>query len=125
MTKLDIEFKQSSTGSYSPWHLEIIDKYDVSLICTADIGYFVKVGNDIYKIYYSNDYYDLYDYVCNLEKKNKNGELSDNDVLSLVNIALDNPKKISKCESLEELEDYLIRYKNKKHERRKRYSIPI
>ena len=106
---IDIEFKRSSTGSYSPWHLDFAHKYDVGLMCTADIGYFVKVGDDIYNIFYSNDYYDLYEYVCDLEKKNDNGELSDNEVLSLLAIALDNPQKIRKCIPLDEFESKIRR----------------
>lgn len=125
MDKLEIEFKLSSTGSYSPWHLELIDKYEVPMICTADIGHFVKVGNDIYNFDYPNDYYDLYEYVCDLEKKNDNGELSDEEVLTLLDIALNKPKRIRRCESLEEFEDYLIKYKNRENERKAAHTTSV
>ena len=34
--KLDIEFKFSSTGMYSPWHLDIAHKHNVPLMVTND-----------------------------------------------------------------------------------------
>lgn len=114
MDSLEIEFEQSSTGSYSPWHLKLVDEYDIPLICTADIGHFVKVGEDIYKIYNLNDYYDLYEYFCDLEKKNDKGEISDEDVLSLIDVALSDSKKVRKCISLEEFKNHLITLKNKR-----------
>lgn len=110
---IDIEFKRSSTGSYSPWHLDIANSLGVNLWCTSDIGYFVKVGDDIYNIFYSNDYYDLYKYVCDLEKKNDNGELSDEEALSLLAIALNNPTKIKKCMPLDEFRNKMLNNKTK------------
>lgn len=54
MDKLDIEFKFSSTGMYSPWHLDIAHKHNVPLMVTSDIGHFLKIGNDIYNCRYLN-----------------------------------------------------------------------
>lgn len=125
MDKLEIEFKESSTGTYSPWHLDLTHKYNVSLLCTADIGYFVKVGEDIYKIYYQNDYYNLYNYVCDLEEKNNKGELSNKEVLSLLDIALTDTQKISKCEPLDLFKEYLIRLKNREDERKAAHTTSI
>ncbi len=125
MNKLEIEFERSSTGSYSPWHLKLIDEYDIPLICTADIGHFVKVGEDIYKIYNLNDYYDLYEYVCDLEKKNDNGEISDKDALSLINIALSDSKRVRKCISLEEFKDNLITLKKRQDERKATHTTSV
>ena len=36
MDKLDIEFKFSTTGMYSPWHLDIAHKHNVPLMVTND-----------------------------------------------------------------------------------------
>lgn len=113
MNKVEIEFKRSSTGSYSPWHLEIADNLEINLWCASDIGHFVKVGDDIYKIFYPNDYYDLYDYFCDLEKKNDNGVLTDDEVLSLLEIALADSKKVEKCEPLGEFRKKMLNIKTR------------
>ena len=36
MDKLDIEFKFSSTGMYSPWHLDIAHKHNVANLQTKN-----------------------------------------------------------------------------------------
>lgn len=105
---MEIEFKRCETSSYSPWHLEIAENLEIPLWCNSEIGYFVKIGDDIYNIFYTNDYYDLYKYFCDLEKKNDSGELSDDDVLALLSSALDNPHKIRKCNSLDEFRNKLL-----------------
>lgn len=77
MKDIEIEFKASPTGSYSPWHLEIIEENKLNLICTDDIAYFVKIDNEIFKI---QDYIvmrKLQDVVSAIAEKNKAGELSD------------------------------------------------
>ena len=48
MDKIDIEFKLSSTGMYSPWHLDVANRLNVPLMVTSDIGTFIKIGEDIY-----------------------------------------------------------------------------
>ena len=68
MDKIDVEFKNSGTGMYSPWHLDIAHKHNVKLIVTCDIGHFVKIGDDIYKIIRPYDAYRLYDYFKTLEE---------------------------------------------------------
>lgn len=105
---MEIEFKRCETSSYSPWHLEIAKNLEVPLWCNSEIGYFVKVGDDIYNIFYMGDYYDMYKYFCDLEKKNDSGELTDDDVLALLSSALDNPHKICKCNSLDEFRKQMI-----------------
>lgn len=45
MDKLDIEFKFSSTGMYSPWHLDIAHKHNVPLMVTSDIGELENINN--------------------------------------------------------------------------------
>jgi hypothetical protein len=108
MDKLEIEFKESSTGSYSPWHLDIIDKYNIPVLCTADICGFVKIGEEIYRIYDLSQYYRLYDYVCNLEKQNDNGEITDDEVLKEIDDIVNNRKEnfnLKKCTPLKEFEE--------------------
>ena len=109
MDNLDIEFKESSTGSYSPWHLDVAEKYNVPLWGTSDIGYFVKVGEDIYKIPYSHNYYKMYEYVCGIEESNDNGEISDEETLNEINEIMNGNRgfKVEKCDSLADFEEWL------------------
>lgn len=107
MDKLEIEFKQSSTGSYSPWHLDIIEKYNIPVWCTSDICGFVKIGEDIYRIYDLRQYYDLYNYVCDLEKFNDKGVVTDEEVLKEIDNIVNNRNELfnlEKCTSLKEFE---------------------
>ena len=101
---LDIEFKLCQTSSLSPWHLDIADKYNYPLMITSDIGYFVKIGNDIYRMY-GYEYYELYQYVIKLEEKNTNGELSDEETLKeLEDIMKGDKYRLEKCIPLEKFE---------------------
>ena len=46
-----IEIRESSTGSFSPWHRESYEKNGVTnLLCTADMATFIKIDSDIYRI---------------------------------------------------------------------------
>lgn len=45
-----VELTSNSTGSFDPWFGEIITKYEIWVMCTADIGYFLKIDDDIFKI---------------------------------------------------------------------------
>ena len=47
-----IEVRQSSTGSFSPWHYEAYEKEGIlgGMFCTADMAIFVKIDEDIYRI---------------------------------------------------------------------------
>ena len=115
LTKHYIEFKESSTGSYSPWHLDIADEYDEPLWGTSDIGNFVKIGDDIYKIYYPTDYYKLYEHFCMLEDMNDKGQITDEQVLNEINIILNNlidTSRIKKCMSLDEFRKLMEKTKN-------------
>ena len=114
MNKLDIEFRLSSTGMYSPWHLDIAHKHNVPLMVTSDIGKFVKIGNDIYNCRYC--YVKLYEYVVMLEDMNDKGELSDEETLKEIDDIVNNRNKdfqIEKCESLEEFEKIMIEMEKK------------
>ena len=120
MEKLGIEFKLSSTGSYSPWHLDIAHKYNVPLMVTSDIGRFVKIGEDIYDCYYC--YVKLYEYLVMLEEMNDKGEISDEEVLKEIDDIINNRNKdfhIEKCQSLEDFEKTIIEMKRKQDERKK------
>ena len=126
MKKIDIEFKLSSTGSYSPWHLDIAHKYDVPLMVTSDIGKFVKIGEDIYNCHYC--YVRLYEYVLMLEEMNDKGEISDEEVLKEIDNIINNRNKdfvIEKCEPLEEFEEMIIALKKKNDERKKLHTTSV
>jgi hypothetical protein len=113
MKKIDIDFRMSGTGSYSPWHMEIIHKYKVRLMCTADIGSFVKIGEDIYRI---RNPYKLYQYVTMLEEMNDKGEISDEEVLKEIDDIVNNRNKdfrLEKCQPLDEFEQEILKYKDK------------
>lgn len=115
---IDIEFKRSSTGSYSPWHLDIADKYNVPLMCTADLQWFVKIGDDIYAIYKPYDHINLYEYFVALEEKNDKGELSDEETLKELDDIVNNRNEnfnLRKCIPLAEFEEK-IKERSKKNE---------
>lgn len=117
MKKLDIEFKLSSTGMYSPWHLDIAHKYDVPLMVTSDIGKFVKIGEDIYDCRYC--YMKLHEYVLMLEEMNDKGEISDEEVLKEIDDIINNKNKdfqIDKTQSLEDFEKIIVDLKRKQDE---------
>ena len=116
MEKVDIEFKHSGTGSYSPWHLDIAHKYNVGLIGTCDIGSFVKIGEDVYKICHPRDTHKLYQYVVMMEEMNDKGEASDEEVLKEIDDIVNNRNKdfyLEKCQPLDEFEKEIIKLKNK------------
>lgn len=98
MDKLDIEFKFSSTGMYSPWHLDIAHKHNVPLMVTSDIGHFVKIGNDIYNCRHC--YIKLYEYFIMLEDMNDKGELSDKETLKEVDDIINNRNKDFQIENV-------------------------
>ena len=126
MNKSDIEFRLSSTGMYSPWHLDIAHKHNVPLMVTSDIGKFVKIGNDIYNCRYC--YVKLYEYVVMLEDMNDKGELSDEDTLKEIDDIINNRNKdfqIEKCEPLEEFEKIMIEMEKKQNERKKSHTTSI
>lgn len=114
MKKLDIEFKNSSTGSYSPWHLDIAKKLNVPLMITSDIGQFIRIGNDVYKI--RNKTYELYKYLTMLEDMNSCGDMTDEDVLKEIDNIVNNKNKdftLKKCIPLEEFKNKLVGMKRK------------
>ena len=115
MKKLYIDFQQSGTGSYSPWHLEIAHEYNVNLMCTCDIGSFVRIGDDVYKTR-TNDWYKLYQYLTVLEEMNDKGEASDEEVLKEIDDIINNKNKdffLTKCKPLEEFKKEIIEISNK------------
>lgn len=120
MKKLDIKFRFSGTGMYSPWHLDIAHKYDVPLMVTSDIGKFVKIGGDIYDCRYC--YMKLREYVDMLEDMNNKGEVSDEEVLKEIDDIINNKNKdfqIEKTQSLDDFEKRIIDLKRKQDERKK------
>ena len=111
---IEIEFKTSGTGSYSPWHLAIADKYNAKLVGTCDIGSFVKIGEDVYKLQ-SNHYYKLYQYFTTLEDMNNKGEVTDEEVLKEIDDIVNNRNKdffLTKCKPLKEFEEIIKNRKN-------------
>jgi hypothetical protein len=119
MKKINIEFKQSGTGSYSPWHLDIAHEYNVNLICTCDTGAFVKIGDDVYKTR-TNEWHKLYQYVTMLDEMNDKGEASDEEVLKEIDDIVNNRNKdfyLEKCRPLEEFKQKIIEISNKRKKR--------
>ena len=107
MTNLDVEFKYSSTGMYSPWHLDIAHKHNVNLMVTCDIGHFIKIGDDIYKIKIPYDGYRLHQYFKTLEEWNEKGDITDEEVLKEIDDIVNNRNKdifLEKQMPLEEFE---------------------
>ena len=118
MEKLGIELKSSSTGMYSPWHLDIAHEYNVGLMATCDIGYFAKIGNDIYKVIHPRDIYKFYQYLAMLEEMNDKGEVSNEEVLKEVNDIINNKRKdfyLEKCQSLDKFKEKIIEISNERH----------
>ena len=114
MDKIDIEFKPSSTGMYSPWHLDIARKYNVNLIVTSDTGQFVKIGEDVYKI--RNKMYELYKYITTLEEMNNDGDITDEETLKEIDDIINNRNKefyLEKCKPLDEFEKEIENMKRK------------
>lgn len=110
MDKIDVEFKMSSTGSYSPWHLEIAEEYGVPLMVTDDIAYFCRIGNDIYKLIEPAHMHKLYMYFCTLEKMNNEKQLTDEQVLQEIDDIVNNRNNeftLRKCTPLDEFEEYI------------------
>ena len=126
MKKFDIEFKLSSTGMYSPWHLDIAHKYDVPLMVTSDIGKFVKIGEDIYDCRYC--YMKLHEYVLMLEEMNDKGESADEEVLKEIDDIINNKNKdfqIDKTQSLEDFEKIIVDLKRRQDERKKSHTTSV
>jgi hypothetical protein len=120
MEKLDIEFKPSGTGSYSPWHLDIARKYNVNLICTCDTSNFAKIGYDVYKLIRPRDPHKLYQYLVVLEEMNDKGEASDEEVLKEIDDIVNNRNKdfyLEKCQPLEEFKQKIIEISNKQNKK--------
>ena len=114
MKKLNIEFKQCETSSYSPWHLDIARKYDYPLMITSDIGQFVKIGEDVYRIRRSNDFIKLYEYMVMLEEMNDKGEINDEDTLKEIDDIVNNTDgkwSLERCISLVEFEKQIKKLK--------------
>jgi hypothetical protein len=114
MNKIEIEIKQSGTGMYSPWHLAIAHELGVPLMCTADIGHFIKIGECIYKIIRPYGTKKLYDFFCDLEEKNDKGELSDEETLIILNDVIEGKDKdivLEKCQPLDKFREQLLKMK--------------
>ncbi len=90
MDKLDIEIKYSPTGSCSSWHLEIAEKHKVPLMVTSDVAYFMRVGEDVYRINRPRDYYELYKLLLSIEEKNDSGEMTDDETIKFVDDLVNN-----------------------------------
>ena len=118
MEKIGVEFRCSSTGMYSPWHLDIAHEYNVGLMATCDIGNFVKIGKDVYNICHPRDQYKLYEYLTMLEEMNDKGEISDEEVLKEIDDIVNNKNKdfyLEKCQPLDEFEKKIVELSNRKN----------
>ena len=86
--EFEIEFSLSGTGSYSPWHLEIAKKYNVPLMGTSDIGYFFRIGDEIYQtdIWGYNKFYEYLQVLNDMYNKN---EITKEDIQIEINEVID------------------------------------
>ena len=126
MKKLDIEFRLSSTGSYSPWHLDIANEYNVPLMVTSDIGKFVKIGDDVYSC--RHHYVELHEYLVMLEEMNNKGEISDEEVSKEVDDIINDKNKdfhLEKCQPLDEFRKRIIEISNKRDKIKNRHMRKI
>ncbi len=108
---INVEFKSCGTGSYSPWHLNIARELNIPLMITSDIGWFVKIGEDIYRLRPGQPH-KLHEYLTMLEEMNNKGEISDEEVLKELDDIVNNRNKdfyLEKCISLEEFRKNLIK----------------
>ena len=117
MDKLDIEIKYSPTGSLSSWHLEIADKYGINVFVTADVAYFMRINDDVYRIDQPFDHMKVQQWFEQLEADNDCGELTDKETLEriddLVNNRIDG-YKFKNMTNLKEFEQLIIERKKKK-----------
>lgn len=80
--KIDIEFRQCQTASYSPWHLELLKKADIPVIVNGMIGVFVRVNDDVYLIKYHHVVSKLQDVVSAIQKDNDEGKITDEEAVT-------------------------------------------
>ena len=121
MEKLDIEIKYSPTGSLSSWHLEIAEKYHVPLFITADVAYFMRINDDVYRIDQPFDHMKVQQWLEQLEADNDCGELTDKETLERIDYLVNNRidgYKFKKMTNLKEYEQLMIERKNKKNEKK-------
>lgn len=104
-----IQFSLSGTGSYSPWHLEIAKHYNVPLIGTCDIGYFFRIGDEIYQtdIWGYNSFYEYLQILNDMYNKN---EISKEDIQTEINEIIDGRNDaidiyVRPCEDLKHFEE--------------------
>ena len=57
----EIETAISGTGTFSPWQSEVLDRYGIGAMCTADMAEFMKFDGAIYRLHYGGQrhIYDL------------------------------------------------------------------
>ena len=77
MAKYDIEVKLCCTGMYSPWHLDIARKHGVSLMITSDIGQFVKINDNVYRLAHPRDTIKWKEYLMFLKEAAENNAITD------------------------------------------------
>lgn len=79
-----IDLCMSGTGMYSSWHKAIMDKYNVHLMTTSDIGSFIKFGNKVFKVSHG-DYNRFYDYFKMLAEMYNKNEINKSDIQNEIN----------------------------------------
>ncbi len=112
MEQIDIEFKGSGTSSYSPWHSEIADQLGVSLVTMDDMCWFVKIGEDIFRIRDYREAYKLSEFLRALSYLNDKNMLSKEGVLQDVTKVKNNENPnfhLEKCIPLAQFKEKLLR----------------
>lgn len=82
--EFDIDLCMSGSGMYSSWHKAIMDKYNVHLMTTSDIGTFIKFGNKVFKVSHG-DYNRFYDYFKMLGEMYNKNEINKSDIQNEIN----------------------------------------
>jgi hypothetical protein len=112
LNEFHIEFRTSSTGSYSPWHLDIAKRHNVPLMGTCDTGYFFKLDDEVYQTD-MRGYIDFQEYLIVLDEMYIRNEITKEDILTEINEIIDGRNDafdiyVRPCEDLKHFEQYFL-----------------
>lgn len=107
--EFNIDLGISGTGMFSPWHKEIMNKYNVHLMATSDIGTFIRHGDKVFRVS-SGDYNRFYDYFKMLEDMFNKGEVIKSEIQNEVDEIFAGKSKVidiyfEPCRDLVEFEE--------------------
>lgn len=107
--EFNIDLGISGTGMFSPWHKAIMDKYNVHLMATCDVGTFIKHGDKVFRVS-PGDYNRFYDYFRMLEDMFNKGEVIKSEIQSEIDEIFAGKSKVidiylEPCRDLVEFEE--------------------